>query len=43
MKKIKIFLISLTIFVLAATSFKSFAMATQVTWINESKGRVHTK
>ena len=43
MKKIKIFLISLTIFVLAGTSFKSIAMATQVAWINESKRRVNTK
>ena len=41
MKKIKIFLISLTIFMLAATFFKNIAMAAQVAWINESKGRIH--
>ncbi len=41
MKKSKIFLISLTIFMLAANSFKSIAMAAQVAWVNESKGRIH--
>ena len=41
MKKIKIFLISLTIFMLAGTYFKTIAVAAQVAWINESKGRIH--
>ena len=41
MKKIKIFFIWLTIFMFAATFFKTIAMAAKVDWINESKGRVH--
>lgn len=41
MKKIKIFLISLTIFVLAGTYFKTIAVAAEIAWINESKGRIH--
>jgi UPF0716 family protein affecting phage T7 exclusion len=41
MHKIKVFLVALTIFLLAATSFRGIAMAAQVAWVNESKGRVH--
>ncbi len=41
MKKIKVFFISATIFVLAATSFNSLVLAAQITAINESKGRIH--
>ena len=41
MKKIKIFLISLTIFMLAGTYFKTIAVAAEIAWINESKGRIH--
>jgi len=41
MRKIKVFLVSLTILVLAATSFEGIAMAAQVAWVNESSGRVH--
>ena len=41
MARIKTFLVTLTIIVLAATSFKGIAMAAQVAWVNESKGRVH--
>lgn len=41
MRKIKVFLVSLTILVLAATSFEGIALAAQVAWVNESSGRVH--
>jgi hypothetical protein len=41
MQKIKIFLITLIIIILATTSFKSIAMAAQVIGINKSKGRIH--
>ena len=41
MKKINVFLVMLTIIVFAATSFKGMATAAQVSWVNESKGRVH--
>jgi hypothetical protein len=41
MQKINVFLISATIFVLAATSFASLVSAAQITAINESKGRIH--
>jgi UPF0716 family protein affecting phage T7 exclusion len=41
MQKIKVFLVSLTILVLAATFFGGVAMAAQVTRVNESNGRVH--
>ena len=41
MRKIKVFLVSLTILVLAATAVKGIAMAAQVAWVNESSGRVH--
>jgi hypothetical protein len=41
MKKINVFLVTLTIIVFAATSFKGMATAAQVSWVNESKGRVH--
>jgi len=41
MKKITVFLVTLTIIVFVATSFKGMATAAQVSWVNESKGRVH--
>jgi hypothetical protein len=41
MKKIKIFFIWLTIFMLAATFFNNIVMSAEVTRINKRKGRVH--
>ena len=41
MNKLKVFLVTLTIIVLAAICFTGMAMAAQVSWVNESKGRVH--
>ena len=41
MKKINVFLVTLTIIILAAICFTGMAMAAQVSWVNESKGRVH--
>jgi hypothetical protein len=41
MKKITVFFVTLTIIVFVVTFFKSIATAAQVSWINESKGRVH--
>jgi len=41
MNKIKLFLFAMAIIVIASTSFIGIAMAAQVAWINESKGRVH--
>jgi hypothetical protein len=41
MQKIKVFIVSLTILVLAATAFEGICGAAQVAWVNESKGRVH--
>jgi UPF0716 family protein affecting phage T7 exclusion len=41
MQKIRIFVVSLTILVLAATSLEGISAAAQVAWVNESKGRVH--
>lgn len=40
MKKMKLFLVVLTIIMLATTSFKDICGAAQVTKINESKGQV---
>jgi uncharacterized membrane protein YcgQ (UPF0703/DUF1980 family) len=40
-KKIKIFFITLTVIILAAISFKSIAIAAQVTRVNKSKARIH--
>ncbi|OEU65472.1 MAG: hypothetical protein BA867_04390 [Desulfobacterales bacterium S5133MH16] len=41
MKKINVFFVTLTIIILAAICFTGMAMAAQVSWVNESKGRVH--
>jgi len=41
MKKIKIFFITLIVIILAAISFKSIAIAAQVTRVNKSKARIH--
>jgi len=41
MKKITVFFVTLTIIVFVVTFFKSMATAAQVTYLNESKGRVH--
>lgn len=41
MKKINVFLVTLTIIVFAAVCFTGMAVAAQITWVNESKGRVH--
>ena len=41
MNKIKLFLFSMAIIVIASTSFMGIAMAAQVTGINKSKGHVH--
>ena len=41
MQKIKIFLVTLIIIILAAISFKSIAIAAQVTGVNKSKSRIH--
>jgi len=41
MKKITVFFVTLIIIVFAVTFFKSIATAAQVTWLNESKGRIH--
>ncbi|MEA1946073.1 MAG: hypothetical protein U9N83_02080 [Thermodesulfobacteriota bacterium] len=41
MKKIKVLLVTLTIIVFSATSFKGMATAAQVSWVNKGKGRVH--
>jgi len=40
MKKTKLFLVALTIIVLATNSFKNICRAAQVTKINESKGQI---
>jgi len=41
MKKINIFPVTVTIMVLAVVCFAGMAVAAQVSWVNESKGRVH--
>lgn len=41
MNKIKVFLVTQIIIVFAAICFAGMAMAAQVSWVNESKGRVH--
>ena len=41
MKKINVLLITLTIIVLTVICFTGMTMAAQVSWVNESKGRVH--
>ena len=41
MKKINVFLVTITIIVLTTICFTGMAMAAQVSWVNESKGRVH--
>ena len=41
MKKINVFLVTLTIIVFAATSFKGMATAAQVSWVSKGKQRVH--
>ena len=41
MKKITVFFVTLTIIVFVVTFFKSIVTAAQVSWVNESKGRVH--
>ena len=41
MKKINVFLVTLTIIILAAICFTGITTAAQVSWVNESKGRVH--
>ena len=41
MKKIKLFIVTLTIMIFAANCFTAMAMAAQISWVNESKGRVH--
>ena len=41
MKKINVSLVTLTIIVLAVICFTGMTMAAQVSWVNESKGRVH--
>mgnify|MGYP001100829138 CR=1 FL=1 len=41
MKKINVFLVTLTIIVLTVIGFTEIAVAAQISWVNESKGRVH--
>ena len=41
MKKINVFLVAQIIIVFAVICFTGMAMAAQVSWVNESKGRVH--
>jgi len=41
MKKMNVFLVTLTIIILATICFTGMATAAQVTWLNESKGRIH--
>jgi len=41
MNKLKVFLVTQIIIVFAAICFTGMAMAAQVSWVNESKGRVH--
>jgi hypothetical protein len=41
MNKLKEFLVTIIIIVLTAICFTGMAMAAQVSWVNESKGRVH--
>jgi hypothetical protein len=41
MKKINVFLATITVIVLTTIYFTGMAMAAQVSWVNESKGRVH--
>jgi hypothetical protein len=41
MKKINVFLVTITIIVLTTICFTGMAVAAQVSWVNESKGRVH--
>ena len=41
MKKIGVFLVTLTIVVLTIICFTGMALSAQVSWVNESKGRVH--
>ena len=41
MNKLKLFLVTLTIILFTAVCFADMAVAAQVSWVNESKGRVH--
>jgi hypothetical protein len=41
MKKINVFLVTLTIVVLTIICFMGIGTAAQISWVNESKGRVH--
>jgi hypothetical protein len=41
MKKINVILVTITVIVLTTIYFTGMAMAAQVSWVNESKGRVH--
>jgi hypothetical protein len=41
MNKLKVFLVTQIIIVFAAICFTGMAMAAQISWVNESKGRVH--
>jgi len=41
MKKNNVFLFTLTIIVLTIICFTGMAVAAQISWVNESKGRVH--
>jgi hypothetical protein len=41
MKKINVILVTITVIVLTTICFTGMAMAAQVSWVNESKGRVH--
>ncbi len=41
MKKINVFLVTITIIVLTTICFTGMAISAQISWVNESKGRVH--
>jgi 3-dehydroquinate synthetase len=41
MKKVNIFLVTVSIIVLTIICFTGMAVAAQISWVNESKGRVH--
>ena len=41
MNKIKVFFVTQIIIVFAAICFTGMAVAAQISWVNESKGRVH--
>jgi hypothetical protein len=41
MKKINVFLVTITIIVLTTICFTGMAISAQISWVNESKGRIH--